>query len=126
MSLIRVLHAELLKLKRTLAFHMIYVAPLLVALLQFFVVWKSRQFGPQFKLWETLPKSTLSVWAIFMMPLLITLETALLNGIEHNDKHWKHIFALPIRRYTVYIAKFFTAQALIAASTSILCLLTVL
>ena len=126
MSLIRVLHAELLKLKRTLAFRMIFIAPLLVALLQFFILWRSRQFGPQFKLWETLPRSVLSVWAIFMMPLLITLETALLNGIEHSDKHWKHIFALPIPRHTVYLAKFVVAQSLIAASTLILCLLAVL
>ena len=27
-----------------------------------------------------------------MMPLLITLVTALLNGIEHSDKQWKHLF----------------------------------
>jgi len=126
MSLLRVLHAELLKLKRTLAFRVIFVAPLLVALLQFFVLWKTRQFGPEFKLWETLSKATLSVWAIFMMPLLVTLETALINGIEHSDNHWKHIFALPVRRHTVYLAKIIVVQALIAASTLILCLLSVL
>ncbi len=126
MFLLRALHAEVLKLKRTLAFRMIFVAPLLVALLQFFVLWNQKKFGPQFKLWETLPKSTLSVWAIFMMPLLITLETALLNGIEHSDKHWKHIFALPIPRHTIYLIKFVVAQVLIAASTLVLCLLSVL
>ena len=124
--MIRVLHAELLKLKRTLAFRVIFVAPLLVAVLQFFVMWKSPRLGPEFKLWETLPKTTLSVWAIFMMPLLITLETALVNGIEHTDKHWKHIFALPVRRHTVYLGKFVVVQALIAASTLILGILTVL
>lgn len=126
MSMFRVLHAELLKLKRTLAFRVIFVAPLLVALLQFFVMWKSRQFGPEFKLWETLPKATLTIWAIFMLPLLITLETALINGIEHSDKHWKHILALPVRRHTIYLGKFIVAEALVAASTLILCLLTVL
>lgn len=126
MSMFRVLHAELLKLKRTLAFRMIFVLPLLVALLQFFVLLKTRKFGADFKLWETLPKNTLAIWAIFMMPLLITLETALLNGIEHSDKQWKHIFALPIPRHTVYFAKFVMAQALIAASTLVLCALTVL
>jgi ABC-2 type transport system permease protein len=125
MSVIRVLYAELLKLKRTLAFRVIFVAPLLVALLQFFVLLRP-QLSPGLKLWETLPKATLTIWAIFMMPLLITLEAALVNGIEHSDKHWKHILALPVRRHTVYIAKFVTAQVLIAASTLVLCLLTVL
>lgn len=126
MSLIRVLHAELLKLKRTLAFRMIFVAPLLVAMLQFFVVYRQRKFGADFKLWEMVPKGSLSVWAIFMLPLLVTLETALINGIEHGEKQWKHLFALPIPRHAVYIAKWIVAQTLAAASTLILVALTVL
>jgi hypothetical protein len=43
MSMFCVLHAELLKLKRTLAFRMIFVLPLLVALLQFFALWRTRK-----------------------------------------------------------------------------------
>jgi len=122
----RALHAELLKLKRTLAFRVIFVLPGLVALLQFFALWRTRKFGADFQLWETLPRNVLAVWAVFMLPLLITLETALLNGIEHADKQWKHIFALPVPRHAVYFAKFVVAQALAAASTLILCALTVL
>ena len=126
MSLLRVLHAELLKLKRTLAFRVIFVLPLLVALLQFFVFWRTRQFGADFRLWETLPANMLAVWAVFMMPLLITLEAALLNGIEHGDRQWKHICALPVPRHAIYFAKFVVAQALTAAGTLILCVLTAL
>jgi len=122
--MIRALHAELLKLKRTLAFRMIFLLPFLVALLEFFVVLRTKKFPPGFELWQTLPKNSLQVWAVFMMPLLITLETALLNGIEHSDKQWKHIFALPIPRHSVYFAKFLVAQALILTSTVILSLLT--
>jgi lantibiotic transport system permease protein len=126
MAMLRVLHAELLKLKRTLAFRVIFVLPLLVALLQFFALLRSRKFGADFKLWETLPSNMLAVWAVFMMPLLITLETALLNGIEHGDRQWKHICALPVPRHAVYLAKFVVAQALTAASTLVLCVLTAL
>ncbi len=125
MSLIRVLYAEILKLKRTLAFRMIFVAPLLVATLQFFVLWNQRRFGANFNMWDSLPKGTLGAWAVFMLPLLITLETALINGVEHSEKHWKHTFALPIPRYAVYFAKLLIAQALAAASTLILAALTV-
>jgi len=125
MSLIRVLHAEILKLKRTLAFQMIFVAPLLVATLQFFVIWNQRRFSDNFDLWETISRGSLSVWAVFMLPLLITLETALINGVEHGEKQWKHIFALPIPRQAVYTAKLLIAQALAAASTLILSALTV-
>ncbi len=124
MSLFRALHSELLKLKRTLAFRVIFVLPFLVALLQFFIVWRTKKFGPGFNLWQTLPTNSLQVWAVFMMPLLITLETALLNGIEHSDRQWKHIFALPVPRHSVYFAKLIIAQLLILTSTLILSFLT--
>lgn len=126
MSLVRALHAETLKLKRTLALRMIFVAPLLVATLQFFVIWNQRRLGDDFNLWGRISKESLSLWAVFMLPLLITLQTALINGVEHVEKQWKHIFALPVPRHTIYTAKLLIAQALAAASTLILCVLTVL
>jgi hypothetical protein len=125
-SLFRALYAERLKLKRTLAFRMIFVAPLLVATLQFFIAWNQKRFGPNFNMWEMLPKSGMAVWAVFMLPLLITLETALINGVEHSEKQWKHLFALPISRTSVYIAKFLVAQALALASTVVLSALILL
>jgi hypothetical protein len=120
MSLVRALHAELLKLKRTLAFRVIFVLPFLVATLQFFIAWRTKKFPADFNLWDTMTTSSLQIWAVFMLPLLITLETALLNGIEHGDKQWKHIFALPVPRYSVYFAKVIVAQVLILISTFIL------
>jgi hypothetical protein len=61
-----------------------------------------------------------------MLPLFITLETALINGIEHGGNQWKHLFALPLPRHTIYLAKLFTAQALVALSTFALCVMIVL
>lgn len=126
MSLLRALHAELLKLKRTLAFRVIFVLPLLVALLQFFIVLRTKKFPADFDLWHTIGTTSLQIWAVFMMPLLITLETALLNGIEHSDRQWKHIFALPVPRHAVYVAKVIVAQGLIFISTLTLSLLIIL
>jgi lantibiotic transport system permease protein len=125
MSLLRALHAELLKLKRTLAFRVIFVLPLLVALLQFFIVLRTKKFPAGFDLWHTIGTSSFQIWAVFMMPLLITLETALLNGIEHSDRQWKHIFALPVPRHAVYVSKVIVAQGLIFISTLILSLLII-
>lgn len=121
---LRVLHAEMLKLKRTLAFRMVFIAPLLVATLQFFILWNPREFSPSFNLWEFITKGTFGVWAIFMLPLLVTLVTALLSGLEHTEKQWKHIFALPIPRYAVYVAKLFVSMVLMAGSTLFLLALT--
>jgi hypothetical protein len=125
MSLLRALHAEILKLKRTLAFRVIFVLPFLVATLQFFIALRTKKFAPDFNLWETVTTSSLQIWAVFMLPLLITLETALLNGIDHGDRQWKHIFALPVSRYAVYFAKVIVAQVLILISTFILAALIV-
>jgi lantibiotic transport system permease protein len=125
MSLLRALYAELLKLKRTLAFRVIFVLPFLVATLQFFIAWRTKRYPADFNLWQTLQTSALQIWAVFMLPLLITLETALLNGIEHSDRQWKHIFALPVPRSAVYFAKVIVAQALVLISTFILAALIV-
>jgi hypothetical protein len=126
MSLLRALHAELLKLKRTLAFRVIFVMPLFVALLQFFVIWRTEKLPSDFNLWQTHATNSLQIWAVFMMPLLITLETALLNGIEHSDKQWKHIFALPVPRPSVYLSKIVVAQGLVLVSTFVLAVFTVI
>ncbi|HEU4834998.1 MAG TPA: ABC transporter permease, partial [Pyrinomonadaceae bacterium] len=124
MSLFRALHAELLKLKRTLAFRVIFVLPLLIALLQFLVILRTKKYAPGFNLWQTHPTNSFQIWAVFMMPLLIALVTALLNGIEHSDKQWKHLFALPVPRHAVYFAKLIVAQGLILTSTLVLAVFT--
>jgi hypothetical protein len=125
-SLFRALHAEQLKLKRTLALRMVFVAPLLVGFLLFFMLYERRNVGADFNMWDTLGKISLSAWGVFMMPLLITLETALLNGLDHGEKNWKHLFALPIPRHAIYAAKLITAQILLALSTLVLTVLTLL
>lgn len=125
-SLFRATNAEMLKLKRTLAIRMVFVAPLLVAALNFFILWERRNVGPDFKMWEIVSQVSLSSWAVFMMPLMITLETALLNGIDHGEKNWKHIFALPVHRSAVYAAKLLVAQGLILISTLFLTVISVL
>jgi len=126
MSLFRALNAEVLKLKRTLVFRVVFVLPLLIAVLQFFVILRTKRYAPGFNLWQTHPTNSFQIWAVFMMPLLIALVTALLNGIEHSDKQWKHLFALPVPRYAVYFAKLIVAQGLILTSTLMLAVFIVI
>jgi pimeloyl-ACP methyl ester carboxylesterase len=124
----RALAGETLKLKRTLALWLIVVAPVLVALLgvllQAIAVIRGRgNLAAVF--WESHARESLTIWAVFLLPLVIALEAALLCGIEHGEKQWKHIFALPIPRYAVYGAKFVMLQSLILLSTLLLCLLII-
>lgn len=126
MTFFRVLHAEALKLKRTLAFRMVFVAPVLVVTLLFFILYEKKEFKPDFDLWDSILKIALNFWAVFMMPLLITLETALLSGLEHGEKQWKHILALPVTRKSVYLVKLLTVHILILISMTVLIVLAIL
>ena len=120
----RALHGETLKLKRTLALRMIFIAPILVALLALLVQSAALARGRgdlAATFWESHARNSLTVWAVFLLPLLITLESALLCGIEHGDKQWKHIFALPLPRYAVFTAKFLMVQGLILLSSLVAC-----
>jgi ABC-2 type transport system permease protein len=51
-----------------------------------------------------------------MMPLFTTLETALISGLDHGASAWKHLYALPIPRWTIYAAKQIISLALIGGS----------
>jgi pimeloyl-ACP methyl ester carboxylesterase len=122
--MVRSLGAELLKLRRTLTVRMIVVAPALAALIAVLAQSVGISTGrgdPAPVFWEAFSRSSFTLWAVFLLPLLIAIETAFLGNLEHGEKQWKHIFALPVPRYSIYLAKLGIAQALISASTLVLC-----
>jgi hypothetical protein len=128
MFIVRALVAEALKLKRTLALRLAILMPVLMAGLQFAMIWKngaraSWDYGTP---WLLLMQQTLVFWSLLVLPLFVTLETALLAGMEHNNGQWKHLFSLPAPRGSVYAAKQVAALALIGVSMAVLALCTVL
>jgi hypothetical protein len=56
------------------------------------------------------------LWAVLLLPLFITLETALLANLEHVNGQWKHLFALPVSRGAIYAAKQVSGMAIIGLS----------
>jgi hypothetical protein len=116
------LAAELLKLKRTLALALAVLAPLLVVLLNLLVYWQrgSTMVPPGKDAWRLLAQNDLIFWSLLVLPLFITLETALLAAAEHGPKTWKHLFALPTARGALYAAKQIVALALIGISSLVL------
>ena len=115
----RALHAEMLKLKGTLALWMCLIAPAVVVALYVLQIgvrelpasWVSP--GPE-QAWQMLGQSVFGLWAFLMLPLFITLEAALLAGLEHSDRQWKHLLALPLPRGVHYLAKLSALAALLA------------
>ena len=108
-SLPRALSAEALKLRGTLALWMSLVAPLaIVALvvLQLALGHMAKQapFTPE-EAWSRYGLGVLTLWAFLMMPLFVTLQSALLAGLEHGNHQWKHLFALPLPKGVHYLSK---------------------
>jgi ABC-2 type transport system permease protein len=127
-TLWRVLRAEGLKMRRTLALALAFIAPLSITLLQFGMF---AQRGPasiysDVDAWLWVCQSNLVIWSLIMLPLFITLETALLANMEHNSQMWKKLFAMPVPRWMTILAKQVSALMLIALSCLVLWALTLL
>jgi hypothetical protein len=126
-ALLRAIHAEQLKLRNTLALWLCLLAPLLVAVLGFAIIWSNPAMLSQTSVgtrWTVAIKTVMGVWAGMMLPLFVTLESALLAGLEHGNSQWKHLLALALPRAAHYAAKLIALVALVALATTVLCLLT--
>lgn len=126
--LYRSLFTEMLKLKRSLALWLAALAPLVVVIIQFFLV---LQRGDQFLAgaddpWLWLGRQTMIFWSFLMLPLFVTLETALVAGVEHAGNTWKHLFALPVSRSSLYVAKLSSGFVLVGLSQLMLSMYIVL
>jgi len=123
-ALLRCLSAETLKLRGTLALRMCLVAPLVVVALYVlqmtFMEFDRRPPMAPADAWEMLIKSIMGLWALLMLPLFVTLQAALLAALEHRDRHWKHLLALPLPRHAHYLSKTVALVALVALAQAIL------
>jgi len=125
MMLFRVLYAESLKMKRTSALALVVIVPFAIGVLILFEVAEApfsvlRMRNPAGNQWMVLTNLNLLIWAALMLPLFITLETALMAGLDHSENQWKNLFARPVPRWTLYIAKLLVVTAMAAASTALL------
>jgi hypothetical protein len=114
----RSLYAEILKLKRSLALWLAALAPLVVVIIQFFLVLQrgDRLLTGTEDPWLWLGRQTMIFWSFLMLPLFITLETGLVAGLEHAGDNWKHLFALPVPRTSFYVAKLSSGLVLVGLS----------
>ena len=121
-ALARALRAESVKLRGTLALWMCLVAPALVVglyvlqILTRFTGGAARTPPPPAEAWLMFAQSALGLWAFLMLPLLVTLQAALLAGLEHGSQQWKHLLALPLPREVHYLAKLVALAAMVLLS----------
>lgn len=128
-DLVRALQAERLKLKNTLAFWLTLISPAVIVLMQVLMAYKRSTYNNPMldaDVWGTYATGTMVYWSLLMLPLFVTLETALVAQLEHSQGGWKHLFTLPIARGALYAAKQIGSLGLIAISLVIVVILTVL
>ena len=124
-ELFRAMQVEVFKLRRTLALWSSLLVPAVVIAMTM-AVNLSRSQGTEFVLdhpngWDTLMlDQTLVLWCFVLLPLFIALEAALLAGLEHRENTWKQMFALPVRRWTIYVSKLIVGMALVCLSSLVL------
>jgi len=126
-SIFRALNAELLKTKRTLTLALAFLAPLALAFLELAVGFQygKKMYRPGGDAWMTLINHTAMMWVLLLLPLFVTLEMGLLGALEHNNKTWKQLYALPVPRWSIYMAKQITGMGVIGLSIAVLGLMTV-
>ena len=125
MTLTRALRAEALKMKRTIALKMVVLAPVAVVLLTLFMASQApsgtlRRGGIVVNPWLALSRVNLQFWGLLMLPLYVALQTALIAGLDHADSQWKALFARPVPRWTIYVAKLIVVTLMAASSAAIL------
>jgi ABC-2 type transport system permease protein len=96
----KLLAIELRKLRGTLALALCFLAPALVALVAIAIA--LRQAAPG---WTMIVTNTFGLWAYFVLPMTTAALAALVAQIEHGPRAWDHLFALPVRRMPMLLAK---------------------
>ena len=99
---------EVIKLKRTFAFWLTIISALIFPLL-FFIIYlvKHEQVVPGLGVnpWEKFMINLVQNSIPFLMPMFIVLITSLIIQVEHKSHGIKHLFSLPIPKWSVYFGK---------------------
>ena len=101
---IKCFRVEFIKLRRTLALWAVSIAPLLIAVV-YGMILLAGKVNSESSSWQNLFRNTTTIWSVIMLPMYITLQTALLAQIENSNGQWRRLMALPISHGTVYLAK---------------------
>ncbi len=122
-AVIRATRSELVKLRRTLALWVSVAVPLAALLMLGANIMTRGETAtlPGSAPWVALLDNfTFFLWCRLAYPLLVTLVTALIAGIEHGENQWPRLFSLPTPRWSVYAAKLIVSGLVLALSSVVL------
>ncbi len=99
---------ELIKLKRTFAFWLTIISGLFIPLIYFLyysLKYKSLIPVEGVNPWDKFMVEQIRAAAPLLVPFFIVLITSLIVQIEHKSLGIKHLFALPVPKWSIYFGK---------------------
>ncbi|NCP19272.1 MAG: ABC transporter permease subunit [Erythrobacter sp.] len=114
--MLRLVEAELRKLRGSLVVLLITVPPLLPGLLIALAL-ASRDGAPQWS--QILDELTLPLWAMFLNPTLLATLATLMGDVEYRNNGWDFTLTQPYARWRIFLAKLTVIVPLHAAMTAI-------
>jgi len=82
------------------------------------------ELTPDINRWALFFEDLFTIWVILILPLFITLETALLGQLEHANHTWKLVHTQPVPRWATLAAKQIWGLGLLALGMLALIALT--
>jgi hypothetical protein len=110
MIMIRVLLAEIAKLKGSLVLLLASAPPAMMLVMIPAVILSGN--GPDE--WRLIAMNGAAIWAYLLMPLTATALTALLAGLEHQSGGWTWTLAQPVPKPLIFAAKAIVSAGLMA------------
>ena len=106
----RLFRAELMKIRRSLIWLIVIAIPLLIALPLYIGLARS----PIPVAWHYLTGIICQVWSWFLLPMSVTIITALMGQVEHRYNTWSYMMSLPQSKRLVLLTKALMAVLIIA------------
>ncbi len=115
---INIFTAEALKQKRSLTGLILILAPGLMTIFNVLVglggYYARASSGAE--IMKTVVNNSLNLWALIMLPMAMTLMTALNANVEYRNNQWKHIFVQPVSTWRIMMAKWLMNVTMAAVS----------
>lgn len=127
-TLVQLVRAEHIKLRRTFAGHLWWVVAALGAACSLgltFAVPESAKAKGADPAMEFVSVSV-KLWAALFLPLLAVMRCAAAGQVEFANRGLKHLFALPVPRTRVFVAKAVSAGIALTSASALFFLLTAL
>ena len=99
---------EFLKLKRTFTFWLTIISAFFIPIIFFLVyLFKSESLVPKINEnpWDKFLGTQIVSVVPFLVPMFIILITSLIIQVEHRSNGLKHLFTLPVPKWSIYFGK---------------------